>query len=348
MVTFHFDNAIIYSGGAMDILIIGGTRFLGRALVAAALSRGHRLALFNRGQSNPGLFPEVEYIQGDRDDDAALAGLSARRWEAVIDVCGYTPRVVRKSAEALERSVNHYTFISSISVYADFSQAGICEDAPVGRLPDESVEEITGETYGPLKALCEPAAEAVFPDRTLNIRPGLIVGPYDTSDRFTYWPVRVARGGEILAPGRPERPIQFIDVRDLAEWTVRTVEAGGTGVYNADGPSQGLSMLALLEACREVSGSQAGFTWVSEAFLTEQGVEPWVEMPLWVPESDPANAGFFAANVDKAIAAGLSFRSLAETVAATLAWALKRPSGHVWRAGLDAERELELLELWKK
>lgn len=330
----------------MQILIIGGTVFLGRALVDAALERGHEITLFNRGRSNPGLYPQVEKLTGDRRSD--LSALDDRRWDAVIDTCGYIPREVRLSAEKLAAATDHYTFISTLSVYADNSQTGIDESAPVGTLEDETTEEVTGPTYGPLKALCERAAEVAMPGRVLVIRPGLIVGPHDNSDRFTYWPYRVAQGGAVLAPGRPGRRVQFIDVRDLAEWTVRMVEEGRTGIYNADGPQQPLPMGDLLAACKAVSGSDAELVWVSEEFLAAHQVGAWMEMPLWVPESDPANAGFFAFDNRKAIAHGLTFRPLTETVQATLAWAAARPADHPWRAGMKPEREAELLEAWRK
>lgn len=328
----------------MRILIIGGTVFLGRHLVEAARARGHELTLFNRGQHNPDLFPEVEKLRGDRDGQ--LDSLRGRKWEAAIDTCGYTPRVVRASAELLAEAVEHYTFVSSLSVYTGTRKPGIDENDPVGKLQDESVEDITGETYGPLKALCEQAAERALPGRVLNVRPGLIVGPHDPSDRFTYWPARVARGGDVLAPGRLDRRIEFIDARDLAEWIVRMVEARQTGVYNADGPDHDLSMGQLLEASKAVSGSDARFMWVDEKFLIEAGVEAWSEMPLWIPESDPDAAGFFAFNCDKAIAAGLIFRPLEETVRDTLDWNAGRAENREWRAGMKPEREAELLEKW--
>jgi 2'-hydroxyisoflavone reductase len=328
----------------MKLLILGGTVFLGRHLVEAALARGHAVTLFNRGQHNADLYPEVEKLRGDRDGD--LAALHGRAWDAAIDTCGYVPRVVRASAELLADAVSHYTFISSISVYAGFKELGIDESAPVGVLADQAVEEVTGESYGPLKALCEQAAEQAMPGRVLNIRPGLIVGPHDPTDRFTYWPVRVARGGEVLAPGRPERHVQVVDVRDLAEWTVRMVEARQTGVYNATGPEYSLTMGQLLDVCRAVSGSDARFSWVGEDFLAEKEVGPWMEVPLWIPESDPDAAGFSDVDCGKAIAAGLSFRDLAETVRATLAWDATRPRDVERRAGLKAEREAELLRAW--
>jgi len=329
----------------MKLLILGGTVFLGRALVEAALRQGHQLTLFNRGKTNPGLFPEVEKITGERDSD--LLVLQDRRWDAVIDTCGYIPRLVRRSAVALADKVGHYTFISSLSVYADPSQVGIDESAPVGILDDPLVEEVNGDTYGPLKALCEQAAESAMPGRVLVVRPGLIVGPFDPTDRFTYWPHRIAQGGEVLAPGRPGRTVQFIDVRDLAEWIVRMVEADKTGVYNADGPATPLAMGDLLASCKTESGSDAAFTWVSEAFLLEQEVGMWMEMPLWVPESQPEHAGFFAFDCSRAIAEGLALRPLAETVRATLDWETSLPPDRALRAGITREREETLLQEWK-
>jgi 2'-hydroxyisoflavone reductase len=328
----------------VEILIIGGTVFLGRALVEAALQRGHKLTLFNRGQSNPGLYPEVEQLRGDRKVE--LAALKGRRWDAAIDTCGYVPRVVRMSAELLADNVNHYTFVSTLSVYPDSVDAGADERAPIARLKDETIETVTGETYGPLKALCELAAERAMPGRVFVPRPGLIVGPYDPSDRFTYWPHRVAQGGEVLAPGRPGRPIQFIDVRDLAEWMIRMVEAKQTGIFNAIGPTPVATMGQLLETSKQVSGSDARFAWVREEFLAERQVAPWSDMPVWVPEGDPALAGFHSFANGKALYNGLSFRPLEETVRDTLAWDATRPAGEPLRAGITREREVELLAAW--
>jgi 2'-hydroxyisoflavone reductase len=330
----------------MDILIIGGTVFLGRALVEAARARGHALTLFNRGRSNPELALDAEQIHGDRAGD--LSALAGRRWDAVIDTCGYVPRIVRHSAAALAGATDHYTFISSISVYASTREPGVDESAPVGVIEDPTVEKVTGETYGPLKALCEQAAEEELPGRVLVIRPGLIVGPNDPTDRFTYWPARVARGGEVLAPGRPDRATQVIDVRDLAEWTIALVEGRQTGVYNATGPDHVLTMGELLDTSREVSDSDARTVWVDEGFLLEQGVGPWMELPLWLPESDPDAAGFSAIDVSKAIAAGLRFRPLRETVRATLEWAGTRPPEYAWRAGLAPDKEQALLKAWEE
>ncbi len=328
----------------MRILLIGGPKFLGRHIIEAALRRGHKLTLFNRGQTNPELFPEAEKLRGDRD--GGLEALRGRRWDAVVDTCGYVPRVVGASAQLLAGAAEHYTFISSLSVYANFHSAGMDESAPLGKLADESVEEVTGESYGPLKALCEQAVEGAFPGRALLVRAGLIVGPYDPSDRFTYWPMRVKRGGEVLAPGSPQYLTQFVDVRDLAEWIVHIAENQRAGAYNATGPFSPLPLGDLLEACRQVSGSDGSISWVAEDFLLEQKVAPWSELPLWIPDSDPDSKGFSTTNCDKAVAHGLRFRALEETLRDTLAWAQTRSADWSWRAGLSPEREAELLSAW--
>jgi 2'-hydroxyisoflavone reductase len=326
----------------MKILILGGTRFLGRALVHSAQAHGHQLTLFNRGISNPGLFPEVERLTGDRAVD--LSSLRGRRWDVVIDTCGYEPGVVRSSAESLASSVGRYVFISTLSVYADVSQPGTDENAPVAQLPEGAPETFVMENYGALKALCEQAAERAMPGHVLTIRPGLIVGEYDPTDRFSYWPWRVAQGGEVLAPGQPDHLTQFIDVRDLADWTIRMLEAGQTGIYNATGPQTPLSMGRLLETCRAVSGSDARFTWLSEAFLLSNNVQPWSDLPLWLPESDPTLAGMDRISIAKALSAGLTFRPLDDTLRSTLSWLITRPANHEWKAGLSLEREKELLQ----
>jgi 2'-hydroxyisoflavone reductase len=324
----------------MDLLILGGTRFLGRHLVEAALRDDHRVTLFNRGLSGPDLFPEVETITGDRDGD--LSALQGRRWDAVIDTCGYVPRVVRASAGLLADAADHYTFVSSISVYPDDIGPGADEDAPVQELEDHTVEEVTGETYGGLKALCERAAEEKMPSRVLNVRPGLISGPHDPTDRFTYWPRRVAAGGEVLAPDRPERQVQFIDVRDLAGWMIKMSAEQQTGTYNATGPAYELRMGKLLEECEAVGG-EAQVIWVSEEFLEETGVEPFTEMPLWVPRE---YAGMLDVDCGRAIAAGLTFRPVSQTIRDVLEWDSKRGEPDLG-AGLKPERERELLSAWR-
>ena len=328
----------------MNILILGGTRFLGRHLVDSALARGHVVTLFNRGKSNPNLFPQVETILGDREHD--IEKLAGRAWDAVIDVAGYVPRIVRLSATGLERNVGRYVFISSISAYDDsiFKKIGVDESDPVGKIEDESFEEITGESYGPLKALCEKTVQDLYGERALVIRPGLIVGPNDPTDRFTYWPVRIARSGEVLAPEKPGVPVQIIDVRDLSEFIIKLVEANASGIYNATGPDYELTLGAMLETCRKVSGSDANIQWASVEFLKQNNVAEWSDMPVWVPDNEE-NQGFSRVDVSKAIKAGLTFRPLAETIKDTIDWANTRPADHEWRAGLKSEREQELLRL---
>ena len=328
----------------MRILIIGGTRFLGRHLVESALERSHEVTLFNRGKTNPDLFPQLETILGDREKD--VDKLKDRIWDAVIDVAGYLPRIVRLSAEVLKESVARYVFISSISVYENFKQIGIDESYPVGKIQDETVEEITGETYGPLKALCEKAVQDIYGERALIIRPGLIVGPHDPTDRFTYWPVRVARGGDVLAPQKPEAAIQVVDVRDLSDFIIKLIQDNAFGVYNATGPDYEVTIGKLLEVSKQISGSDANFMWASVEFLNQHKVEAWSDMPTWIPD-DEEGVGFSRVDVSKAIAAGLKFRPLEETVRDTLAWAQTRPADHPWRAGLTAEREAEVLAALK-
>jgi 2'-hydroxyisoflavone reductase len=327
------------------ILIIGGTRFVGRHLVEAALGHGHEVTLFNRSKSNPGLFPDVETITGDREKD--LDKLQGRIWDTTVDVVGYVPRLVRLSAQSLEASVSRYVFISTVSVYENFRKIGIDESYPVGKIEDETMEEVTGEAYGPLKALCEQAVRDIYGERALIIRPGLVVGPHDPTDRFTYWPVRVRRGGEVLAPQKPEAPIQLIDARDLAEFTIKLIEENASGIYNATGPDYELTIGRLLEVSKQVSGNDAHFKWASLEFLNQNKVEAWSDMPTWVPD-DEEGMGFSRVDVSKAISAGLKFRPLEETVRDTLAWSQTRPADYVWRAGLKAEREQELLALLEK
>ncbi|MBW8010417.1 MAG: SDR family oxidoreductase [Chloroflexi bacterium] len=324
----------------MKLLILGGTRFVGRHLVDAALSRGHEVTLFNRGQTNPDLYPQLEHLQGDRD--GGMQALEGGSWDAVIDTCGYVPRLVKASAELLASAVEHYVFISSISVFADFSQVGMREDAPLGRMKDESIEEITEETYGPLKVLCEQAVEAAIPGRALIVRPGLIVGPHDHTDRFTYWPQRIAQSGETLAPDDPKTPVQFIDARDLAEWTLRMVADKHTGIYNTTGPKNRLSMGELLETSLKVTGSEATLTWVEAQFLLDQGLEDWSDLPVWVHEQE--SVGVMQVECSKAIAAGLSFCPLADTIRDTSAWADTRSDDYEWQAGLTRQKEAEVLK----
>ena len=340
----------------MKVLIIGGSRFLGRHLVSAALARDHEVTVFNRGQHTIEQSSDVETIHGDRNHD--LAKLEARRWDAVIDTCGFLPRSVTASAETLSNSVDNYVFISSQSVYADVSTTGVAENSSLKTITDEQLQKandldasgqisavIYGEMYGGLKALCESAAERVMPGRVLNVRPGLIVGPYDYTDRFTYWVVRTSEGGEVLAPGRPDQFVQFIDVRDLAEWIVRMVEKKLTGIYNANGLPGRVTMQDVLEKSKGVSGSDATFTWVEEKFLLEEKVAAWSEMPFWLPEeAAPHLKGFMFVSTDKADADGLTFRSLSETIRDILTWHQAHQADAKLKAGIDRDRERDLLQ----
>jgi 2'-hydroxyisoflavone reductase len=323
--------------------VLGGTSFLGRHVVEAALAGHHEVTLFNRGLTNPDVYPEAEKVHGDRGGD--LAALSARTFDVVIDTSGQLPRHVKASASALADRASHYTFVSSISAYADFSRP-VDESAPVATLEDSATEDTRPENYGGHKALCEQAAETAMPGRTLVVRPGLIVGPYDPTDRFTYWPHRVAMGGEVLAPGPSGAAIQYIDARDLAAWMLDMAARRQTGTYNATGPESRLAMSSLLEDCKREGGADAEFTWVSEQFLNEHDVKAWSDMPLYVPPSDPSFANFLATDCRKAIADGLRFRPQAETIRDTLAWAATRPTDYTWKAGITRAREAALLESW--
>ena len=323
----------------MKILVLGGTVFLGRAFTDAALARGHEVAHFNRGRTAPDA--RVETILGDRAEPMPAAAI--RAWDAVVDTSGYLPQAVARSTQALQ-SARRYLFVSSVSVYRDFSRDGIDEQYGVAAAPDPLPDAVTPETYGALKAACEAVVLDAFGERSSIVRPGLIVGPHDPTDRFTYWPVRVARGGQVLAPGRPQRPVQFIDARDLAEWMLRLLETGASGIFNATGPSAPLTMAQLLESCRAVTAADTTFRWLDDATLLAAGVAPWRELPLWIPESDATMRGLMAVSIAKALQQGLAFRPLAATIADTLAWAQRRDPGHEWRAGLAAEREMSLLE----
>ncbi|MHB8510503.1 MAG: NAD-dependent epimerase/dehydratase family protein [Candidatus Dormibacteria bacterium] len=323
----------------MKILVLGGTVFVGRHFVEAALSRGHEVTMFNRGQHEPDIFPEVEKLRGDRDGD--LRALSGREWDAVVDTCGYVPRIVRQSAEALAGRVERYVFISTIGLYADFSKGGIDEHASVAIIEDRSSEDVAAH-YGPLKALCEQVLEEVLPGRSLCVRPGLIVGPHDPTFRFTYWVQRAAQGGRALAPGVPEAAVQFIDVRDLVSWTLSMVEGGGVGIYNATGPRHTLTFVELLGLCREAIGSSVIFEWVPDAKLLDAGLHPFHSLPLWLPP-DSLISGLCQVNCDAAYAQGLDFRPVAETINATLEWWQRVGRPRVPGVGLGPDEELRLL-----
>jgi len=337
------------SSGGKKILILGGTGFLGPALVEVARARGHTLTLFNRGKTRPGLFPDIEKLQGNRypEKDEGLEALEGRQWDAVFDDCGYYPRTVKASAELLAPNVGHYVFVSSISAYAKNDVVGADETAELATIPDPAVETMgeNYEYYGGLKVLCEQEAEKALAGRTTIVRPGYIVGPEDPTDRFTYWPVRVARGGEVLAPGTPLDPIQIIDVRDLAAWMVLLVENKTIGTFNACGPEKKMSMGEVVNACKAASENDARFTWVAPEFLEEQQVG---ELPIWAAATGESQ-GFHTWSNARAVKTGLKFRSVGETAKDTLAWFREQPEERQkLRAGLTPEREAELLKLWNE
>jgi 2'-hydroxyisoflavone reductase len=336
----------------LRILILGGTGFIGPYQVQYALSRGHKITTFNRGKTHKNELPEgVEQLIGDRNGQ--LDALKNRQWDVVIDNPTTLPAWVRDAAQVLKGNVERYVFISTISVYGEVKQ-GVDESAPLAKYegPDpykETLEAMKAggfKTYGPLKALSEKETEKWFPGKALIIRPGLIVGPHDETDRFTYWPVRIDRGGEVLAPGNPNDPVQFIDARDLAEWTIRAVENGETGIYNATGPAKPLGIGGMLDGIKEAEKSNAKFTWVNEEFLTQQKVEPWSDMPVWTGKE----SGLARTSISRALSKGLTFRPLADTARDTLSWFKSLPQDRQskMRAGLTPEREAEVLATWKK
>ena len=336
----------------LRILILGGTGFIGPYQVRYALSRGHKITTFNRGKTHPGELPnEVEQLIGDRNGQ--LDALKDRQWDVVIDNPTTLPAWVRDAAQILKGNVERYVFISTVSVYGE-PKTGPDENAPKeqyeGADPyNETLEAMKAsgyKTYGSLKALSEKETEKWFPGKTLIIRPGLIVGPRDETDRFTYWPVRIDRGGEVLAPGASGDPVQFIDARDLAEWTIRMVESGETGIYNATGPAKPLGVGRMLGEIKAALKSNARFTWVTEDFLTHQKVEAWSDMPVWAGKE----SGLARAKIDRALSKGLTFRPLAETARDTLAWFKSLPQDRQSKlhAGLTPEREAEVLAAWHK
>lgn len=319
----------------MKLLVLGGTLFLGRHVVEEALAAGHDVTTFTRGQTNPGLFPDAEHLVGDRD--GGLGALSAKRWDGVVDTSGYVPRVVRQSAELLQDAVGRYVFVSSVSAYADPS-VPIDESSPLAVLTDPFSESYRGPDYGPLKAACEHVVEEIYDDRGTSVRAGLIVGPNDPTERFTYWPRRLAEGGDVLAPGSANRHVQFIDVRDLAGWLVELAERGPGGPFNATGPAETLTMGDALTRIAAAVRAEVRLHWVDDETVLAAGVEPWMELPLWLPGAE--YAGLMHTNITKALTAGLTFRPLEQTAVDTLAWS--REAGEQ-RPTLSRERERELL-----
>jgi 2'-hydroxyisoflavone reductase len=335
----------------LKILILGGTRFIGLHMTALALERGHTLTFFNRGKTHTDRYPEIERIKGDRNGE--IDGLKDRKWDVVIDNSGYIPKQVRATAELLAPNVKHYVFVSSISVYPDFSVPRD-ENSAVGKLADETIEKVDGETYGPLKALCEKAAMTAMPGRTTVLRPGLIVGPDDNTDRFTYWPARAARGGEFVAPGAAQDPFQVIDVRDLAAFALAVIENGNTGTFNVVSNVDDFKFGELTDACiasakkRAHPAEMPHATFIPAEFLEEQKVEPWSEMPVWLPAKGE-EAAFAATSNAAARAKGLRITPLAKTVDDTLAWHLTRPAEETakLKSGLAPEKEAAVLAAWK-
>lgn len=326
----------------MRILVIGGTRFVGRAYVETALRAGHDVTLFNRGQTNADLFPELERIRGDRGVD--LSAIADRTWDAVFDPACYLPRIARMSAEALASSAGHYAFVSSLSVYDDATTIGQDEWGRLGTIPDPTAEEITDDTYGPLKVLAEREVQRVFGDRALILRPGFITGPYDSIDRMPYWLRRVARGGEVLAPESPDFPVQLIDARDIGLFALAIAGRGEGGVFNVCAPAEPHPMSRILETCRTVTGSDATFTWVSAGFMLGQGLDADEALPYWFA---PEFAAFTRFDPSRALAAGLSVRPLEESIGDTWGWDRTRADAPLRDGiGVSLEREAELLAAW--
>jgi 2'-hydroxyisoflavone reductase len=326
----------------MKLLILGGGRLLGRATALDALSRGHEVTLFNRGLADPTGPPGVEHVQGDREKD--LDRLAGRRWDAVVDMCGYLPRVVRESAEALRDRVSRYVFISSVSVFDHSLPEGADERSPIKTMPDEAADTFDLEHYGPLKARCERVVQDVFGERAFIVRPGLMVGPGDYTDRFTAWVDRIARGGVIVAPDRRDMPVQWIDARDLGAFILHGLGAGLSGEFNATGPAAGPLPLSdfLARIARGLSAAPE-FVWVDVATLERLGIEPWSDLPFVLPY-DGSSDGMARTNVSKAIAAGLEYRPLEESARDVLAWWRALDPPRPLAAGLTQEREAQVLE----
>lgn len=332
------------------ILILGGTRFLGRHFVDAALARGHDLTLFNRGKTDADAYPNIERIAGDRENAGDLHQLSTRAWDAVVDTSAYAANTARLSAEVLRGRVGIYAFISTISVYADSKVANFDESYPLAAMSEDDAAKVAKNAdvvanlsyYGAQKVLCEREIERAFGDAALLVRAGLLIGPYDSTDRFTYWVRRVAEGGAVLVPDTPEQMWQLIDARDLAEWTLTMIERGQGGAYNVTGNP--IRMDEILNTIRTINTSNAQFVPVSEQFLADENAANWEALPLWLPSSDPDIAGFWSCNVDKALGTGLTLRPISATIRDILAWDAGR--GEL-RMGLKRDREAALLATYQ-
>lgn len=350
-------GAVPKSREPLRILFIGGTGFIGPHMVRRALIRGHTVTLFNRGRTNTHLFPEVEKLVGDRD--GGLAPLEGREWDAVIDTSGYVPRVVRDSAELLQDAVHRYLFVSTGDAYADFEKVGIDEDYRLDTIEDPTSED-PSRYYGPLKVLCEQAVMETYPGRSTVLRPGWIIGAGDYNSISSYWPMRVHHGGEVLAPGQPDYPIQIIDPHDLAAFVIRILEEDINGIFNTVGPGSPMTTAEFLYGIKAVTTSDARFTWVPDDFLVEMNVGAMTDMPIWFPPRDdyptpapfePGAKGFHQMSAARAVAAGLTYRPLAETARDIIDEYLGR--GIDWastprRFGLSLEREAEVLDAWRR
>jgi 2'-hydroxyisoflavone reductase len=356
--TFSFGTTFSFADDPpvkpMRILILGGTGFTGPFQVRYALARGHKVTVFNRGQSHPGELPkDAEQLIGDRN--GKLDALKGKTWDVVIDNPTTLPIWIRNTAQILKGNVDRYVFVSTTSVYSDNTIHGMDESGPLAEYQGgdpfkETIETMRASStplYAPLKVVSEKETRKWFPGKALVIRPGLIVGPGDETDRFTYWPVRVARGGEVLAPGSPKDTVQFIDARDLAEWTIRMVEQGATGTFNALGPASKLTLGTMLDEIKAATSSDARFTWIDVDFLLAQRVSPWSDMPVWVAPHGP-QTGFTQLSNKRAVGKGLTFRSVGETAQGTLQWFRTLPAERqaALRSGISAEREEEVLKAW--
>lgn len=351
----RLDRSTATAPAKKKILVLGGTSFLGPAVVTTALANGHEVTLFNRGKTNPGLFPNVEKLHGqrrrprpDKPNDPAqdLKALQGRKWDAVVDTSAYYTGEVEDMGKVLTGNVGQYVFISSLSVYKSLEQDNtpVDEQSPLCECADKHIQDLgpNFENYGALKRYCEEAAEAAFPGKATLVRPGYIVGPGDPTDRFTYWPARFLRGGECLAPGPQDNDLQFIDVRDLGEWIVHLIEQGTMGAYNAVGFDGSISVAEFLHTGKGALNHTCSFTWVDDAFLEENKVSAWGDMGCWTPKAKNGHT-----NNARAIAAGAKYRPIAETIRDTAAWVKTERGDKPWRAGITAEREQDLLAKWK-
>lgn len=347
-------------GILLKILVLGGSRFLGRTFVEEALDRNHEVTIFNRGIQSLGT-KGVEHLTGNRFGD--LKALQNRYWDAVLDTSGFIPYTVQNTTNLLKDRVKHYTFISSISVYKDWVQENLDENYPVLDMSLEEANKLSMDSDGPVyeyyghfKALCEQIAEKNMPGRVLNLRAGQLIGPNDYTDRVPYWINRIAKGGKVLVPGNPNRRVQVIDNKDLSNWILDMEEKDSIGTFNATGPDYPLTIKEFIDACIKVTGSNAEVVWAEEKFLLDQNVAPWTEMPLWVPENHPISAdagepwkGAFSINVDKAIESGLTFRTLEKSLVDIHEWEKTRQlTEDEWKSGMRAEKEKELLNLLVK